>query len=156
MAVGFDKLPLPTGGTILDPVTVQFALEVDPNEKAYWLEEKNVQAKDYTGHRRYQFIWVQRNGNLAVFIKDLGPADENMSQFLIPSDWEHSIAELSDLALMMREDATEGLNKVLKEAQESSTLIDDTIAYAEARQAARQKKTVFGAGQTSATFERNN
>lgn len=73
------------------------------DEKAFGLVEVMLPAPNYKGRNRYQIIYVARNGRLAEFRKDLGKAKKFKAlQFRIPSLWEHTVAELMDIAETLR------------------------------------------------------
>ncbi len=79
-------------------------LEVNVNEKAYSLQEFHEQSPDFSGFHRYRVIMVNRGDRLAEYREDMGLAKnfKGIRQFNIPSLWEHSIAELLDLADTLR------------------------------------------------------
>ncbi len=79
-------------------------LEVNVNEKAYSLQEFHEQSLGSKGFHRYRVIMVNRGDRLAEYREDMGLAKnfKGIRQFNIPSLWEHSIAELLDLADTLR------------------------------------------------------
>lgn len=137
---------LPTGLT-------KVITEVDPNEKAFMLVERNAAQKDGTTSKRFQVIYVQRNGELHAFVRDLGSVVEDVGEFVFPLMWEYSVAEAADVANMWREE--QGLKEKLDERAEKSTLVEDFHTLQEVKQAVLKNRTTFGAGQTSATSQRN-
>lgn len=115
--------------------------------------EKDSQVKDVSGARRFQTIYVRRDGELAAFVRDIGPADKTLGEFVIPLMWEYSVAEASDLALEYRE--RQILAQKLEERAESSTLMEEFHTLQEVKQAVLDNKTVFGAGSSAPTSQRN-
>lgn len=126
---------------------------VDPDEKVFMLVERNATTKDAEGSRRFQIMHVNRNGELAAFVRDLGAVSEDIGEFVFPCVWEYSVAEAADVANMWREE--NGLKEKLDERAEKSTLVEDFHTLQEVKQAVLRNRTVFGAGQTSATSQRN-
>lgn len=76
------------------------------DEKAYWLSEVNKQSPGSKGFRRYQIITVIRDDAQAQYWDDLGPVNnwKGIDQFTIPSLFEHTVAELQEIARQMRSD----------------------------------------------------
>lgn len=76
----------------------------NPDEAAYALVEMNIMSpKPGAGWHRYQLIYVNRDDKLAEFRRDLGPREAfDSMQFRIPALWEHTVAELLDLATELR------------------------------------------------------
>ena len=81
-------------------------LEVNVNEKAYSLQEFHEQSPTFDGFHRYRVIMVNRGDRLAEYREDMGLAKnfKGIRQFNIPSLWEHSVAELLDLADTLRDE----------------------------------------------------
>ena len=81
-------------------------LSVHPNEKAYGYQEVHLQSPDSGGFHRYRILIVNRDGKLAEYREDMGLASKykGAKQLNIPSLWEHSVAELIDLANQLRWD----------------------------------------------------
>ncbi len=71
-------------------------VEVKEDEKAFWLKEEHKQSPGSKGFHRYRTITVNRDGNLADFIEDMGSVEKwrGTRAFSIPSLWEHTVAEL--------------------------------------------------------------
>lgn len=128
-------------------------LTVNPNEKAFMVIEKDLAPTDGSDPRRYQTIYVRRDGELASFIRDLGSANKDIGEFVIPLMWEYTVAEASDLALEYRERQT--LAEKLEERAESSTLMEEFHTLQEVKQAVLDNKTVFGSGSSAPTSQRN-
>lgn len=79
-------------------------LSVNPNEKAYGLQEVHLQSPDSRGFHRYRILIVNRDGRLAEYREDMGLASKykGIRQFNVPSLWEHSVAELLSIADTLR------------------------------------------------------
>jgi len=75
------------------------------DEKAWALFEVHEQSPGSRGFHRYQVIYVNRDGNLAEWRKDMGLSKNwrGINQFRIPSLWEHTVDELMDIANYLRE-----------------------------------------------------
>ncbi len=65
-----------------------------------------MQSPDSTCFHRYRIILVNRDGKLAEYREDMGKASKykGAKQLNIPSLWEHTVAELIDLANQLRWD----------------------------------------------------
>lgn len=74
------------------------------NEKAWSLQEIHEQSPDSRGFHRYRIILVKRDGKLAEYREDMGEAKlyKGVRQSNVPSIWEHSVAELLDIADVLR------------------------------------------------------
>jgi len=70
------------------------------SEKAMGLYEIEEQSPNSKGFHRYQIIHVIRDGQIAEFRRDMGPAKKyrGVNQIRIPSLLEHTVDELMDLA----------------------------------------------------------
>lgn len=81
-------------------------LHVNGDEKAYDYLEMQEQSPDASGFRRYRIIYVNRDGRIAEYREDMGKASKfkGAKQLHIPSLWEHTVAELIDLADYLRWD----------------------------------------------------
>lgn len=99
---------------------------ISPDEKALKLQELNYLTDQYREAHRWQFIYVNRGGKLAVYITDMGLAvNWSHGEIIIVSNWEDSVAYLQEEANKMRfEDA---LTKLLQEAKAESTLANDWL-----------------------------
>ncbi len=77
---------------------------VKPDEKAYSLQEIHEQSPGSRGFHRYRIILVNRDGKLAEYREDMSLASrfKGVRQFNVPSLWEHSVAELLDIADVLR------------------------------------------------------
>ena len=124
---------------------------VHKDEPAACLVERNRVAPDPANPdvhhaRRFQVITVNRDGELADYTTDLGPADDFKSQeFQILGVWEHSVAELQDMAdrERWREDHWQ---KFLAEKQAESTLQTDYRNWVEERRNIFDNRTQIGPG----------
>ena len=83
---------------------ISATLNVNPNEKAYSLQEAHLQSPGSRGFHRYRILIVKRDGRLAEYREDMGLAKnfKGVRQFNVPSLWEHSVAELLDIADTLR------------------------------------------------------
>jgi hypothetical protein len=74
------------------------------DEKAYNLLELHEMSPDHREMRRYQIIMVKRDGMLAEWRRDMGPARnyQGVQQLHIPSAWEYTVDELLALAEELR------------------------------------------------------
>jgi len=79
-------------------------LHVNPDEKAWAYLEIQEQSPGSQGFTRYRVIYVNRDGNIAEYREDMGKAKnfKGAKQLHIPSIWEHTVAELLDLADYLR------------------------------------------------------
>ena len=80
-------------------------LSIAPNEKAYAYLEVQEQSPSSSGFHRYRLIYVNRDGNMAEYRESMGKADifkGAKAAIHIPSLWEHSVAELMNLADELR------------------------------------------------------
>ena len=125
---------------------------VERAENAMCLVELPLLSPDYKSQRRYQIIYVVRNDSLAEYREDLGPArlfDAPPFRILGGAQdgdrfyFEHTVAELRDMADILRGDASNFKAK-MRELQESSTLIKDAIDQFEERQQIINNRSVFG------------
>ena len=84
---------------------IQAALFVLPDEKAWSYLEMDEQSPGSHGFRRYQIITVKRGDQLAEYREDMGNSDnfkDARKTIHIPSLFEHSVAELIELANELR------------------------------------------------------
>ena len=88
------------------PELVVSTAYISGDEKANSLQEIHLQSPGSRGFHRYRLIIVNRDGKLAEFREDMGLASsfKGIRQFNIPSfgTWEHSVAELLDIADTLR------------------------------------------------------
>jgi len=77
---------------------------VNGNEKAFWLWEDLYQSPKYKGFRRYQIIFVIRNGRLSEYHTDMGTVNKfkGVKRISLPSYFEHTVDELKGMADDMR------------------------------------------------------
>ena len=119
---------------------------IHPDEKAYILGERNLIRPPLHEWRRYQVIVVNRDDQLAEWWDDLGPAEDFTAPGLdVLSEWEHTVAELQDIAERQRlgEDYWQ---KRLVELEGESTLIPDFLNYKEEAWKVINNQSVFGPG----------
>ena len=107
-AEAIEIQPHQQGHRVWEPV-----FQVSPNEPALLLIERNEQAPDYSGFRRYQTIFIQKGQGLGKYMEDMGPVGLYLAGgFSIPggdpgavdtrwADW-HTVDELKDYAEWMR------------------------------------------------------
>ena len=78
---------------------VRMAMSVDVDEKAWALHELN------RGGKRIQRIWVNRNGEMALYEREVGLVTEwpKANPFQVPSYWEYSVGEIRDIADYLRD-----------------------------------------------------
>jgi len=121
---------------------------VKKDEKAWSLKERNlVRAPSFTLNR-YQIITVNRGDKLAEWWDDLGPVKNFTAPELdIPSLWEHSVAELQEIAEEKRL-GDDYWQKFTAEMQGESTLFADWANQYEERGRIIRNQTVSGAGIT--------
>ena len=83
---------------------VRVCQTIQGNEKAWVYLELHLQSPGSRGRRRYRIIVVNRDGYLAEYKEDMGPAKafKGIKELNIPSLWEHSVDELMDLADELR------------------------------------------------------
>jgi len=130
---------------------------VSPDEPAYLLVEvnltpyvwskggRNFRPNSYQGVRRIQIIWVNRGDHLAEFHRDLGDASLfNYPSLRIPSLWEHTVAELRDIAETVRLKDDRVMREMLAEVQSRSTLIEDSLNLVEKVHKLRRRQSSFG------------
>ena len=86
------------------------------NEKAWTYLEVNLQSPGSRGRRRYKIIVVNRDGRLAEYREDLGPASRfrGIKEINIPSFFEHTVDELCGLADELRNEIYIDLDELLQ------------------------------------------
>ena len=129
-------------------MTIRVAHRVHKDEPAACLVEVNRMAPDPKSKavelRRHQIITVNRDGELAEFVTDLGPADHfDAQEFQIVGLWEHSVAELIEIADNERWKDDYWL-RFLREKAAESTLIPDFLNQFEELQRIKDNKTQVG------------
>jgi len=139
------------------PNVTPIAITVSPDEKAYALIELNLtpysfskggkkfRPKSFSGMRRYQIVIVNRGDRLAEYHRDLGDAGIfAVGPLRIPSLWEHTVAELQEIADNVRSRVNED-RSVMAELQGRSTLKRDAMAFfEELHKRRRGHQSVFG------------
>lgn len=125
-----------------------------PNEPAYRLCEivmtphamskggKRFKPSTTKGRRRWEIVWVNRGDRLAEHIRDMGPSSAyDYGCINIPSLWEHSVAELRDIAEQVRNDG-QWEKDIIAQRQSESKLLEHAAIQCELRQKAG--KSAFG------------
>ena len=132
---------------VLPPETV-----IHPDEKVWQLTEMTEIVPGLPGRRRLQRTYVIRADELAVWVKDLGDADEiGVPDFRVLSLMEHTAGEIWDMADFDR-NQNEYFTNRLREVQDESTLIPDAIDWMQAREKLVQNQSHFG---PEVTIQRN-
>lgn len=126
------------------PGTYPVVAAIHEDEKAFRLAEWNlVRPPAYQLHR-WQVVFVNRGGELAEWWEDLGPAKNFTAPPVnIPSLWEHTVAELRDIAERHRL-MDDYWTKFLEEESQASTMIPDFLAHYEERWRIANNQSQFG------------
>lgn len=120
------------------------AVMVHPDEPCYLLSELVEKSADESGWRRVQRVYVNRDGHMAVHVRDLGAAANfTAPQTRILSLWEDSVAYCMDQAEHQRLGEDYWV-KFLAEKTAESTLIPDTIRFVEEGARIVRSRSVFG------------
>lgn len=133
------------------------AATISPDEKAYALIELNMTPYSFTkggrkfrpssfsGLHRYQVIMVNRSDRLAEYHRDMGDAAlYPFGPIRIPSLWEHTVAELQDIADDIRHHGFREQRNMLVELRGRSTLKRDALRLVEEVSKRRRRQSVFG------------
>ena len=136
----------------LSDLTV-IAQEIHPDEPCYGLSEMTLTGRDGKGLSRYQLVYVIRNDREVPFVREIVGADLKTPPLRIISMGDDTVAQLQFMAEENRRNRK--LEERIKEMQESSTLVKDSIELAEQIKLIKDNKTTFGAGSTAATVQRN-
>jgi len=137
-AMGFSK----------DAPFVPLTEVVHPDEKAWRLKELPMMRQMGKARelRRIQFVWVQRNGIIYEWSRDLGPAASFTAPGCdIPSLWEHTVGELWDIAENQRL-KDDHWQKFAAEGSAESRLFDDWREQVEERSKVIRNRSVFWRG----------
>ncbi len=113
------------------------------DEPVFILAEINKHKNGTNEVHRYQIMYVKRGDQLAEWWDDLGVATSS-PPFRIYVEWEHTVAELLDMADALRNDDTE---QRLEEIRLGSTLLEDYVNQAMQDVKIVQNQSVFGPGQ---------
>lgn len=125
---------------------------IHEDEKAWSLREIHLVRPPTNQWRRFQIITVNRDDVLTEWWHDLGPMSAfNRPQIEIPSLWEHSVAELREMADTMRLEESRWKNRAAELAAESS-LIPDMLNQFEEGKKIMANQSVFG---PAVTHQRN-
>lgn len=129
---------------------------VDANEKAYWLLQVHLtpyvashaglkwKPQDWKGTPLVRVIWVNRGGHLAEYHELL----KGGCEVQVPSVWELDVDEAIYTADQYSHIGSLDTAKWLREAQESSTLIEDVITWEEQKSKMAMNQSTFGPAQT--------
>lgn len=128
------------------PHVVPQALSVHADEKAFALCELNYLTVDYKQRRRWQFLYVVRDGEVAEWVRDMGDATTFAApEMRLYSFWQDSVGELMDQADRMRwQDTT--FAEVLAEEKGKSRFMDEYVAFVEERAKLLRNESTFGPG----------
>lgn len=119
---------------------------VTKDEKAWSLGERNLVRPPEFHLHRYQIVTVVRDDKLAEWWKDLGPAERfTAPEFEVPSFFEHSVAELREIATQQRERDTYWGDFMAAQAADS-TLISDFLNRVEENWKLIYNQSTFGPG----------
>ena len=123
---------------------------VNPDEKAYRLVElvmtpyamskgrKRFKPKTMIGRRRWQVLWVNRDDRLAQHITDMGAASlYDRGPVNIPGLWEHTVAELREIADQWRNDDS-WEQEIIANVQGESRLTERFLIQQEKKRTAGQ------------------
>ena len=130
---------------------------LDINEPCYWLLQVNItpynasraglkyDPKTWSGRPLIRVVWVNRDGHLAEYQEWL----ESGSEVQVPSYWALSVDEAVFEADQFSALGSSQTQEWLKEAQESSTLIEDAVEYEFQKTEMALNRSQFGpAGKT--------
>jgi hypothetical protein len=86
------------------------------DEPAWAYQEIHLQSPFNRGFRRYRVILVNRDGYIAEYREDMGPASKfkGVKQINIPSLWEHTCDELRDLGDYLRNETKIDIKDLLQ------------------------------------------
>ena len=119
---------------------------IHENEKAWSLREQNMVRPPTHQVHRWQIITVVRNDKLAEWWNDLGPAAEFRAPGIeIPALFEHSVAELRDIATEYRL-GDDYWRKRTAELSAESTLVKDWLEQMEEDWRVIRNQSSFGPG----------
>jgi hypothetical protein len=125
---------------------VKVTHEVDVDEKAFALAEVPLTPLEaskagrcfvpdsYEGLRRYEFVWVRRDGEIAMHMRDMGDASLIAAPPVrVIGNWEESVGTLREWAATWRLKDAESTAELIQGLQAESTLVQDIIDYTEWR-----------------------
>ena len=140
----------------ITPMTTYISMD----EKAFCLAEINAtpfslgilsDQKGMRGIHRYRFIWVNRDGKLALFREEsANPVTSPPVRVL--GMWEHTVGELCDIADAHSNVGLEWEIQMAKEKQGTSTLVKDLGDQIERNALMRKNHSSFG---TQVKVQRN-
>ncbi len=119
---------------------------IHKDEKAWSLKERNLVRAPNFKLSRYQIITVNRGDKLVEWWSNLGPVKNFTAPELdIPSLWEHSVAELQEIAEEKRL-GDDYWQKFTEETRHESSLISDWANQYEERGRIIRNQSVSGPG----------
>lgn len=128
----------------MTPALLMATAFVHPDEPCYLLSELEEKAPDENGWRRVQKVYVNRDGRMAVYVRDMGPAaDCQAPQFRVCSLWEDSVAYCMDQADRQRW-GDDYWQRFLAEKAGESTLVQDAVRFVEEGARLMRNQSVFG------------
>lgn len=116
---------------------------IKPNEKCWVLREYDHLTADYKQMRRYQSIYLVRDGEMREFKTDLGPSIQfpGAPEIRIVSLGEDTVAEMQEQALAMR---VESRAQYLLDQRGPSDLMERYVKFAHERWQLMHNRSVFG------------
>lgn len=123
-------------------------LYISVDEPAYALVERNFLTADYKEERRWQFIYVLRDGEVAEWVLDLGPAkDFKAPEYRLFSLFEDSVGFLMETADKDRW-GDDYWQKYAAEKFAESTIVDDFKRFIGEALKQHRNQSTFGPGFT--------
>lgn len=104
---------------------------------------RRFKPKTMVGRRRWQVVWVNRGGRLAQHITDMGDAKlYDRGPVNIPGLWEHTVAELREIADQWRND-TPWEHEIIANVQGESRLTERFLIQQEKKRRLSTGQVVF-------------
>ena len=125
---------------------------ITKHEPAYLLAEMDLLSPVVDGNQdlhRYQIIYVNRNDRISEYRTDLGLSSAfDTEQFRIVALWEHTVAEVQEMAQFMRLRGKSDASRILEEerGRVEETMIPAYHDAEEQRYKNRRHESVFGPG----------
>lgn len=132
----------PQHTSMLTPITTIVSLD----EPAFALYEADLIDPNRRPQewRRFQFIYVNRDGRVARFCRDLGSAAEvKQPPLLCPAEWELTVGQLLEFADAQKDDNRQ-FESILDELWAGSTLIEDWQQQRQERSDIIHSRSVIG------------
>ena len=105
---------------------------LSPDEPCWSLYERDELTADFKRLRRVQTVRVLRNGRLAEFSVDMGPAGEFVAgPFTVVSILEDSVGQALEAADYLRGDNPADMARVMQEHLDEFNVIDAAITQAQ-------------------------